>query len=179
MALIDTVTKEKAEGIVKEGYDLFLENIGVIPKPMEMMSASPTLFQIILERLQYLARHPKLSFPLLSHIRYIVAYDLDYPFCTDFNKLVLKRQGVSDDDLRKMEDDPTQSLLEENESAMLAFVLQAIKSPKSNFSKEIEKLKEMGWSDCDILDALSQGVSMIDHAIMMEVFQMGQECIAG
>jgi len=58
MALIDTVTNETAEGIIKEGYDLFLKTIGVIPKPMEMMSASPSLSKIVFERLQYFSQHP-------------------------------------------------------------------------------------------------------------------------
>jgi hypothetical protein len=179
MALISTVSPEKAEGSIKEGYDMFMKNIGIIPKPMEMMSASPALFETQLRRIQYFATHPRLSFPLLTHIRYLVSRNLSYPFCTDFNKHLLKKQGIEDADIRKMEEDPSQSLLEENESAMLAFVIKAVKSPGSVTPGDIQKLKDLGWQDGDMLDALSQGVSMIDHAIMMQVFQMDQNCMVG
>ena len=177
MALIKTVSPDQAEGTIKEGYDMFIKNLGIIPKPMEMMSASPALFELQLRRILYFSQHPKLSFALLAHIRYLVAHNLSYRFCMDFNRLILKKQGLGDDDIRKMEADPGQSLLEENESAMLAFVVKAVKAPGSVTADEIERLRGMGWEDKDMVDALAQGVSMIDHAIMMEAFQMDQDCL--
>ena len=177
MALINTVQPEKAEGIVKEGYDMFMQNLGIIPKPMEMLSASPTLFELQLRRIRYFSKHPRLSFALLAHIRYLVAHNLDYRFCIDFNKHILKKQGVEEADLRRMEADPSQSLLEENESAMLAFVVKAVKSPDAVTAEEIRRLRDLGWQDQDMLDALAQGVGMIDHAIMGQVFQMDQNCL--
>jgi alkylhydroperoxidase family enzyme len=177
MALINTVRPGKAEGIVKEGYDMFMQNLGIIPKPMEMLSVSPALFELQLRRIRYFSKHPKLSFALLAHIRYLVAHNLDYRFCIDFNKQILKKQGLEEADFRKMETDPSQSLLEENESALLAFVVKAVKSPGTVTAEEINRLKEMGWEDRDMLDALAQGVSMIDHAIIGQVFQMDQNCL--
>jgi alkylhydroperoxidase family enzyme len=177
MPLINTVSPEQAEGTIKEAYDMFMQNIGLIPKPMEMMSASPALFELQLRRIQYLSQHPKLSYPLLAHIRYLVARNLDYPYCTDFNKMILKKQGLTDEDLRRMEADPSKSLLEPDESALLAFVVKAVKSPGEVAPKEIAHLRDLGYEDRDIMDALAQGVSMIDHAIMMQVFQMEQACL--
>lgn len=76
MALIKTVSSEQAEGKMKEAFDMFIENLGVIPKPLEMMSASPAIFEQQLQRIQYYTNHPTLSFALLSHIRYLVAHNL-------------------------------------------------------------------------------------------------------
>ena len=44
MALINPVSPEKAEGKMKEAYDMFMKNLGIIPKPLEMMSTSPAIF---------------------------------------------------------------------------------------------------------------------------------------
>lgn len=177
MALIGTVSQEEATGIIKEGYEMFLKNIGIIPKPLEMMSVSPALFELQLRRIHYLSSHPKLSFPLLAHIRYLVARNLNYQFCMDFNWHILKKQGVEKEDLEKIESDPRQALLEDHEREMLAFVVKAVKSPGSVTADDIRQLKDMGWEDVDMVDALSQGVSMLDHAIMMEAFQMDQNCM--
>jgi len=177
MAVIKTVSPEQAEGNIKEAYNMFMENLGIIPKPLEMMSASPAIFEQQLQRIRYYTEHPTLSFALLSHIRYLVSQNLNYRFCTDFNKHILKKQGLEDDDISQMEADPTKSLLEEKESAMLAFVVKAVKAPNSVETDEIERLKEMGWEDRDLVDALAHGVNMIDHSIMMEVFQMDQDCL--
>ncbi|HCC54430.1 MAG: hypothetical protein A2505_03455 [Deltaproteobacteria bacterium RIFOXYD12_FULL_55_16] len=179
MALISTVSPEKAEGIIKEGYDMFLERVGIIPKPLEMMSASPALFGLQLKRIEYFSQHPTLSFALLAHIRYLVAHNLGYGFCMDLNRHILKKQGLEDEDIRTIEVDPSKSLLEEKENAMLAFVVRAVKAPGVGFAEDIQGLKEMGWEERDMVDALAQGVSMIDHAVMMEVFQMDQHCLVG
>lgn len=177
MALINTVLPEKAEGSIKEAYEMFMKNIGIIPKPMEMMSVSPALFDLQFQRIRYFSKHQTLSFSLLAHIRYLVAHNLNYGFCTDFNKHILKKQGLGDDDIRKMEADPSQSLLEENEGAMLSFVVKAVQAPGSVTADDVKNLKSLGWEDKDMVDALSQGVSMIDHSIMMQVFQIDQNCM--
>lgn len=177
MALIQTVQPENAEGIVKEGYEMFMKNIGIIPKPMEMMSASPALFELQFKRIQYFSTHPNLSFSLLAHIRYLVAHNLNYKFCMDFNKTILEKQGLEKSDIQKIETDPSQSLLEEKENALLAFVIKSVKKPGSVTENDIKQLRDLGWDDRDMVDALAQGVSMIDHSIMMEVFQIDPNCM--
>jgi len=177
MALIKTVPPEEAQGSVKEGYEMFMQHLGIIPSPMEMMSVSPALFELQLKKIHYFSSHPRLSFSLLTHIRYLVAHNLEFRFCMDFNRFLLKKQGLSDEDIERMEEDPSASLLEANENAMLNFVVHAAIAPGSVTERNFYELKELGWEDSDILDALSHGVNMIDHAIMMQVFQMGQDCM--
>ncbi len=179
MALIDTVAPDQAEGRMKEAYDMFMENIGIIPRPLEMMSASPAIFDHQLQKIHYYTNHPTLGFALLSHIRYLVSFNLDYSFCTDFNRFLLKKQGLEDDDIKQIEADPAKSMLEPKEAAMLAFVVKAVKEPGAVKAVEIKQLKEMGWQDSDLVDALAHGANMIDHSIMMQVFQMDQNCMVG
>jgi len=179
MPRITPVSTEDAQGIVKEGYEIFLTNYGTIPKPILMISVSPDLFDLQLKRNRYLATKSNLSFSLLAHIRYLAACHLDYRFCQDFNRDQLKRQGLTDEDLRKLEEDPSQSLLEEHEGAMLAFVIKALKAPSSITDEDINTLRTYNWTDRDMVDAMKQGVSMIDHAIMMQVFDMDPDCLAG
>lgn len=176
MPRIKTVTPDQAQGVIKEGYEMFMSNMGTIPKPMEMMSVSPKLFESQLSRIHYFSTHPNLSFALLAHIRYLVAHHLDYSFCMDFNRALLKKAGVDDENIAQIEQDPSKSMLEANENDMLAFVIKSVKAPASVTDKDVQSLKDAGWTDTDMVDALAQGVSMIDHAIMMQVFDMGQNC---
>ena len=53
MALINSVSREQAESTMKEAFDMFLENVGAIPKPLEMMSASSAICDQQLQRIQY------------------------------------------------------------------------------------------------------------------------------
>ncbi len=171
MTLINTVAPENAKGEIKKGYDLFLERGIKVPNPFRLLSASPKMFDMLVTRNKYFSNHPNLSFELLAHIRYFVSKNLNYEFCCKHNKNLLLMQGACEDDFKKMDDDPEKSLLEENELFMLKFVLKAMDSPESISEKDINQLKESGWEDSDIFDALAQGVGMIDHNYFMKVFK--------
>lgn len=177
MTRLNIPAKEEATGVVKQGYDMFLKNVGIIPKPMEMLSVSPALFESQLKRIEYFSKHPTLTFALLAHIRFCVSHHLDYQFCTDLNQMILSKLGLDESQIASTAKDPSTALLEDNEKAMLIFVMKAIQSPGSVTDDDIENLRENGWTDSDMVDAMAQGVSMMDHAIMMQAFNMDQHCM--
>ena len=176
MALIQTVEPDMAEGQVKEIYETMQKNAGVIPAPLQLASASLWMLDMVWQSVQYYSRHPNLGFGLLSSIRYLVAQQYDYAFCTGFNKNLLKMQGLSDEDIEKMEQDPLQAPLEDKERDMLAFVMKAINTPDTVVQEDMDHLHELGWTDSDILDALSHGTNMIGSSILMKTFKMDQTC---
>jgi len=176
MALIQTVEPDKAEGKVKEIYDFMQKNAGVIPAPLQLASASPWMLDMVWNSIQYFSRHSNLGFGLLSSIRYLVAQQYNYAFCTDFNRNMLKIQGLSDEDIEKMEKDPLQAPLDDKDRAMVSFVMKAIKSPDAIEKQDIDKLHDNGWTDSDIMDATVHGTNMIGSSILMKTFKMDQTC---
>jgi alkylhydroperoxidase family enzyme len=176
MALIQTVEPDKAEGKVKEIYDFMQKNAGLIPAPLQLASASPWMLDMVWNSIQYFSKHSNLGFGLLSSIRYLVAQQYDYAFCTGFNKNILKMQGLSDEDIEKMEKDPLQAPLDDKDRAMVSFVMKAIKSPDAIEKQDIDKLHDNGWTDSDIMDAMVHGTNMIGSSILMKTFKMDQTC---
>lgn len=176
MTLIQTVDPENAEGKTKEIYDTMQNTIGMIPAPMQLASASPWMMGLMWESVQYFSQHPNLGFGLLSSIRYLVARQYDYAFCTGFNKNFLKMQGMSDEDIEKIEEDPLQAPLEDKERDMLAFVMKAIKTPDAVGQEDMDHLHQQGWTDNDILDALVHATNMVGSSILMKAFKMDQTC---
>lgn len=176
MALIQTVEPDEAEGKVKEIYDTMQKNAGTIPAPLQLASASPRMLDTAWQSIQYFSGHPNLGFAVLSSIRYLVAQEYNYAFCTGFNRNMLKKQGLSDEDIEKMEKDPLQAPLDDKDRTIVAFVLKAIKSPDAIEKQDIDRLHDMGWIDSDIFDALSHGTNMIGSSILMKTFKMDQTC---
>lgn len=176
MTLIQTVNPEEAEGKAKEIYDTMKNTIGIIPAPMQLASASPWLMDLMWQSIQYYSQHPNLGFGLLSSIRYLVARQYDYAFCTGFNKNFLMMQGMTEEDIKKFEEDPLQAPLEDKERDMLAFVMKAVKTPDAVGGEDIDHLREVGWTDNDILDALTHGTNMIGSSILMKAFKTDQAC---
>ena len=175
MVLLETVAPEKAEGAIKEGYDVFLQNGMEVPVPLQLTSASPALFKMTLQRLHYYGNHPNLGFALLAHIRYLVACELDYGYCRQFNAKLLKRQGMEENELDQIQADPSLAPLEDHERLMLQFVSGAMKDPAAVGRKDIDTLHAAGWKDSDIFDAMAQAVSMKDHQFLLQVFDGGSD----
>ncbi len=173
MALIQTVSPDTAEGKVRELYDMMMEKARVIPKPFEMMSPSPELLSLMTQSIGYYFGHPNLSFPLLTHIRLLVAQNFNYEYCVNFNASILQMlANVTDEQLDAMKADPAQSPLDEKDKAMLLFVLRAVKSPETVEQKDVDALHDLGWTDQDILEATHHGADMVRHGILFKTFKM-------
>ena len=58
----------------------------------------------------------------------------------------------------KIEKDPSQAPLEDNERVMLAFVIKAIKTPDAVTQEDVNQLHGTGWADRDILIAYNRNL---------------------
>jgi hypothetical protein len=148
MSLITMVSPETAEGQIAQAYKPFLDAIGVVPKPLEMMSVSPGLLKIQAETIGYFMQHPALGLPLLTFIRLLVSVAYDYEYCIGFNSGLLKSQGISED-------------------------LLSVKTPEAVEQNDVKGLLEMGWSEKDIFDAVYHGMGMIGPSKMFKAFKIG------
>jgi len=176
MALIKTVEPDQATGQTREIYDTMLKTAGTIPAPLKMASASPWMLDMFWQSIRYYSSHPNLGFGLLSAIRYLVAQQYDYLFCTGFNKNLLKMQGLTEEDIARMEEDPLQVPLDDRDQAMVAFVIKAVKTPEAVAAEDIDRLHELDWTDNDIMDAMAHATNMIGSSILMKTFKMDQAC---
>jgi hypothetical protein len=57
-------------------------------------------------------------------------------------------------------------------------VLKAVKTPEEVTAEDTQKLRDLGWSDGDIIDATAHGAGMVADGIMFKAFKMdeGQSC---
>ena len=176
MAIIKTHTPETAEGEVKEILDTVQGMMNTIPGPMELASASPWMIKNVWGSVQYFSQHPNLGFGLLSAIRYLVAKQSDFAFCTGFNKNFLLLQGMTEEDIEKMVADPSLAPLEDKDRALLLFVTEAIKDPDAVGQEDMDHLRDLGWADSDILEAMAHGANMVASGILMKTFKMDVAC---
>jgi len=174
MALIKTVSLEEAQGPIKEAYDMVQKMAGMVPKPMQLMSASPKIFEGFMQTLKYYLAHPTLSPLLLASIRFVSASHCEYPYCIDLNrKFLINIGGVTEEQADKLLKDPTTADLPEKDQAMLALVLKAVQTPEDVQQEDVDKVRGLGWSDSDIFDAVIHGANMVAAGIAFNAFKMG------
>jgi hypothetical protein len=58
MSLLKTVKPEEATGLVAEIYKPIQEMMGVVPAPMQLMSASPGMMAARMPMMKYYMEHP-------------------------------------------------------------------------------------------------------------------------
>jgi alkylhydroperoxidase family enzyme len=171
MFKLKTVRPEEAAGKVAEAYSVFPEGMPV-PEPLVLMSASPELAHLQSGVLRYYMTHSNLDMGLLAMIRYLAASELDYSFCIKLNAGLLKMAGgFSDEDLETLKANPGSAPLEDFQKALLLFVLKVIKTPDEVEEKDIDALREMGWTDQDIFDASFHGAAMIGASKLYRAFR--------
>ncbi len=163
MFRLKTQDPREATGAVADTYALFPPQIGV-PGPLIMMSASPELVGRQAEFFKYFRAHPRLSFKLQALLRYLMAAEAGYGFCVGFNGNMLKMTGLSDVDLEAVQDDPSLAPLAENEKALLSFVVKALRQPDQVSDDQVRALRDLGWADPDIFDAMWIGANMLGMA---------------
>jgi len=170
MFILNHVKPEDATGKVAEAYSIFPEGVP-IPAPLLLMSASPDLAQAQSNIIRYYMGHEKLDAGLLSMIRYLVANELDYEFCINFNQGLLKMAGgFSDDELKALRERPEEAPLEDFQKELLLFVLKVVKTPEKVRKDDVERLRGLGWTDQEIFDAAYHGVSMVGPATLIKAF---------
>lgn len=173
MAVLTRITDDKAEGQVAEVFAAFTAAVGGVPKPLRMLAGSPGLFMQQVGLIGYYRNHPHLDSTLLACIRYLSAAKLNYQACIDFNASLLQKQGMSEEELAAMVDDPSQAPLSEREKALLSFVLKGVTGEVAS-AEDVERLKADGWLESDIIDAANQGIGMMTHGRMLGFFGMGE-----
>lgn len=176
MPLIHTVHPDQAEGQVKEIYDQVAAAFGSVPTAMQIYSASPIHLEEHWRGIGYYMQHPTLNFALLAMIRMLVSMNTNCEYCVGFNEgLLINRAGFSVEQIAATKADPTQAPLPVKDVAMLSFVLKATHDSTSTTAADIENLRHHGWTDSDILDALSHGAQMLAGDTILNAFKVERD----
>jgi hypothetical protein len=177
MAIINTPTEANASEEIRPIFDAIKSIVGFVPKPTQLLGTSPALLKNWWGYTQHFMQHPAFSLELLNHIRLLVAFQGEFPFCIEFNSERLKaKSDMSDEDLAKLLRDPARANLPENERAILLFVLKAVREPEEISSGNVQALRDLGWSDEHIFEAVYYGGWMTLLGLLFNTFDMHQEC---
>jgi alkylhydroperoxidase family enzyme len=174
MYLLKTVPSENAPDELQPLYQWFLDTVGMVAPPFEMLSASPALQSLQAKLIGYYRDGSNLSPLLMALIRYLTAIALEMQPCVEFNAKVLAFHGMSEEQIAALQTNPAAAPLDEKEGWLLALVIKALRAPETVSQGHVEKLRELGWTDADIMDALYISCMMIGMSVMMKALKFGE-----
>jgi alkylhydroperoxidase family enzyme len=177
MSIINTQTNETAQGEVRKIYDeLLRRGLPFIPKPVQVMSASPELMTRYWPMITWVLDHPRLSRQLLAYIRLGVALTSDYPYCVELNTAALQQMmQLTPEQLAMFREDPSKAQLSEAERELVAFVVRASSEPEEITANDVQRLRDLGWADPDIFDATFMGAFMLTSGVLFNTFKMHED----
>ncbi len=176
MPIIETVAPEQASGKVSETYREIEQALGLVPSAFRVYSSSPDLLAQQWEQIKYYSQHPTLSFPLLATIRMLVSQENDCEYCVGMNEaMLIHRAGLAPEQVAAAKRNPADAPLPEKDKAMLQFVLKATKTPKAVERSDLDQLREMGWKDGEIVDAVHHGARNMAVDVVFNTFKVDND----
>ena len=171
MSLLKTLGPGEASPEIEAVYKSFVDSVGMVPPPFLVYSTSPGIQSVQAEMINYYRERSSLSPLLTALIRYLTAVALEMKQCIGFNARVLTAQGLSEEQVRNIRVDPASAPLGEKEGWLLAFVMKAVRAPETVSQGYVEKLRDLGWTDTDIFDALHISCMMVGMERMMKALK--------
>lgn len=168
MFVLQYQTPEQATGSVAEVYAHFLGRT-TVPAPLQLLSASPDLLRLQFEQIRYYMGHNALSFPLLAAIRFLASQQVCFEHCRTLNRSWLLKSGLSEQDLDNLLQGQNVDAFSDRENALLRLVAKVLAKERVR-PDDVQALRDLGFTDSDILDACAQGTNMIGASYLFEAF---------
>ncbi|MGD9970217.1 MAG: carboxymuconolactone decarboxylase family protein [Sulfuricurvum sp.] len=173
MPLIQTIDPSEATGELANLYAM-IEKMGrTVGNNAKLFSISPEILRQQLDFIKHYMNHPTLSMPLLAAIRIMVSGAEECQFCVDYNTaMLINLAGWREDQVSAMRKDPASANLPKREKAMLLLVIKAIRNAHGVSANDLDVLREMGWEDRDIFDAVNHAARMLSTDILFNAFRI-------
>ncbi len=172
MSLLKLVDQNEAIGKVGEIYQGMINMMGFIPNAFKIFSPSEHVLGQQVNNLTYYFRHSKLSGKLLSLVRLLVSEREKCEYCVTMNTSILFQYGIFPEMVSEILKDASKAPLEENEKALLFFVLKMVENSNEIAQEDVDKLRDLGWSDAEILECAYHAATQVATDMLFNTFKV-------
>jgi uncharacterized peroxidase-related enzyme len=176
MPLIATVKPQDATGDVAKVYSEIEKLRGKVTSNAKLFSVSPELLKHQMAFIMYYMKQEELSPQLLACIRMLVSDKNGCTYCIDFNaSMLINTFGWLPKEVEATRQNPINAKLDDKEKSMLLFVVKSVKTPREVCAEDIQKLRDIGYSDNVIFDAVYLGAKMSAIDIIFDTFKIEKD----
>ncbi len=140
------------------------KEFGILPIHWELLaSLAPKRFEMFMQEITYLLNHPHINPDFFAMLRLHIANREEFSYCKSFNTKLLLARRYDKKSLKELKEDIGAIPLDAKHKLLAKNAVKAIYQAEEFCIDDIEELKNLGWSDSDIYDA-------IDHAAFLFKF---------
>jgi len=155
LAYIKLCRYEEMDPEIQERAKPILEKTGKLGEIFELLALDKDLYFATDAMVQnFLLKETRLPYVTKERIALLVSLANNCTMCVDVHKNIAKMLGMSDEQVEETLQGVAAIQTDEKEKALLDFALKA--ASKENYKMtqdDIDALKELGWSEAEILEA--------------------------
>ena len=176
MALIATQTPDTASGEVADIYGQIKARLGVVPTPVQLLSASPIWLRQQQESMNYYITHPTIGFAAMTVVRMLVSVESKCAYCIDRNASVLINMcDWTEEQVAATRESIDKSPLDAKDRALVGLAVKAAHDSLSVTAADVEAVRALGWSDADIMDGIDHAARMVALDILFNTFKIERD----
>jgi uncharacterized peroxidase-related enzyme len=171
--LLNYTSVEQAKDDVKAVYAEIKAAFGIVPEPIKGLSLNPAMLRNTWDMYKIMGSNKNFSPKTTTMMRYLVAEANHCEYCVGFNKgMMLNIFKMSEDEINALQKDPSTAKLDEKQKAMLLFMLKSTSHPTDVNQTDIDVLKNLGWSETDIMEGVKQATEMVATSLFIDTFKI-------
>jgi len=153
-----------------------LEKTGQLGEIFKLLAIDEKIYFATDEMIQkYLLDETTLSYDIKEAIALLISKENGCKMCVDVHKSIAKMLGLSDEKIEEILQGVDAIQTDDKEKALLNFCIKA--SGKESYKilkEELDALKEMGWSDTQVIEAVAITGYFNYINTLSNVFGLGQ-----
>ena len=154
----------------------FEQHMGFVPDGLRLYSISPPLLETFAGNIGYFNMGgTQLPPSLTTMIRYQTSWNAGCSYCVDLNEMFLTNMGINLDSVHASRNNPDAAPLEEKEIALLKLAIKSIEAPEDVSKADMDEVRQLGWSDREIFDAVAQAASNRAFNYILRTFNIEQQ----
>ena len=147
------------------------KSLGQVPPHFELFATvNPIRFKMFLEEISYLSTHEHINPDFFALLRYYVASHNGFTYCIQFNQALLLSKGYTQALLDALISAKEALPLDSRHQTLFVEAVNALDDPAHFTVETLEKLKQLGWSDADIYDAVDHGAFLFKFSKILKAY---------
>jgi len=157
MAYIDLPEFEEMIPEIQDKARPIMEKTGSLGEIFKLLALDKKVYFATDNMVQvYLLDETLLSYDIKEAIALLISKENSCKMCVDVHKNIAKMLGLSEDKIEEILQGIESMSVDDKDKALLHFCVRASQKDNYKMTKEdIDKLKALGWSDNEILEAVA------------------------
>ncbi len=157
MAHIKLPEFEQMSPAIQEKAKPILEKTGKLGEIFKLLAIDENIYNATDEMVQnYLLKQTHLPYFIKEAIALLISKENSCKMCVDVHKSIARMLGLEEKQIEKILQGVDAMETDEKTKELLRFCIKASKKENYKITKEeIEELKELGWSDKELLEAVA------------------------